>query len=49
MSKPGPFFRILIVKDDQDRLRIIQSWMPPDVLVSSVTDAGVAMGQIKRG
>jgi DNA-binding NtrC family response regulator len=41
-------FRILIVEDDPDRLRIIQSWMPQDVIVSNVTDAGAAMGQIRR-
>ena len=48
MSKPGPFFRILIVEDDSDRLREIKSWMPPDVFVSNVTDAGAAIGLIKR-
>ena len=48
VTKPGPFFRILIVEDDPDRLLVIQSWMPQDVIVSNVTDAGVAMGQIKR-
>ena len=48
MSKLGPFFRILIVEDDSDRLREIKSWMPPDVFVSNVTDAGAAIGLIKR-
>lgn len=47
-QKSKSFFRILIVEDDPDRLRIIQSWMPPDVIVSSVTDTGAAMGQIKK-
>ncbi len=48
MSKPGPFFRILIVEDDSDRLWEIKSWMPPDVVVSNVTDAGAAIDLIKR-
>ena len=37
------FFRILIVEDDSDRLWEIKSWMPPDVVVSNVTDAGIML------
>ena len=36
------------MEDDPDRLREIKSWMPPDVVVSNVTDAGTAIGLIKR-
>ncbi len=46
--KHTSFFRILIVEDDPDRLHTIKSWMPPNVIVSNVTDAGAAIGQIRR-
>lgn len=39
--------RILIVEDDTSRVEKIRSWMPPDVVISNVTDTGVAMAQIK--
>lgn len=39
--------RILVVEDDSERVEKIKSWMPSDVIVSNVTDAGVAMAQIK--
>ena len=39
--------RILVVEDDSLRVEKIKSWVPSDIIISNVTDAGVAMAQIK--
>jgi hypothetical protein len=35
------------VEDDASRVEKIRSWMPSDIIISNVTDTGVAMAQIK--
>lgn len=47
MTNKQKIMRILIVEDDSERIKTIKSWMPSDVIISNVTDAGVAMVQIK--
>ena len=48
MVRPGPFFRILIIEDDQERIKRLLSWMPADVRTVVTTSAGKAIGLLKR-
>ncbi len=48
MKKPGPFFRILLVEDDPDRIRLLKSWLPAYVIPVVVTSAGKAIGLLER-
>ncbi len=47
METKTNLLRILVVEDDASRVEKIRSWMPSDIIISNVTDTGVAMAQIK--
>ncbi len=42
------FFRILIIEDDDERTRIIRSWLPSDVKTVIASSAGRAIGILER-
>lgn len=48
MKKPKPVLRILIVEDDPDRARRLQSWLPEGVRTVVVASAGRALGVLHR-
>ena len=45
---PNFFFRILIVEDDPDRIEILKTWLPDDVMTVAVTSSGKAIGLLER-
>lgn len=47
METKTNLLRILVVEDGASRVEKIRSWMPSDIIISNVTDTGVAMAQIK--
>ncbi|MEQ1740621.1 MAG: cyclic-phosphate processing receiver domain-containing protein [Methyloglobulus sp.] len=42
-----PLFRLLLIEDNQERIRLIESWLPPDVRLVVASSAGRAIGLLK--
>jgi CheY-like chemotaxis protein len=42
-----PFFRLLLIEDNPERIRLIESWLPSDVRLVVASSAGRAIGLLK--
>jgi CheY-like chemotaxis protein len=45
--QPLPFLRLLLIEDNQERIRLIESWLPSDVRLIVASSAGRAIGLLK--
>ncbi len=48
MPSPNPLFRLLLVEDDDGRVEMFRSWVPPGVHIVWARSAGLAIGMIRR-
>ena len=47
VDQPLPFLRLLLIEDNQERTRLIESWLPSDVRLVVASSAGRAIGLLK--